>query len=128
MPCRGRCGSSPRSSRSWRCSAPECTLAPGLDARPAPGHTPGSTVYVLSSGTQRALLLGDVAHSPVELIEPGWEFAFDVDRAAARAVRDADHRRSSLDSQDLAAAAHFGEPYFGRLVRAEATGREWIFL
>jgi hypothetical protein len=21
-----------------------------------------------------------------------------------------------------------GEPYFGRLVRAEATGREWIFL
>ena len=77
-----------RSSRSWRRSAPECTLAPGVDARPAPGHTPGSTIYVLSSGTQRALLLGDVAHSPVELIEPGWEFAFDVDRAAARAVRE----------------------------------------
>ena len=105
----------------------ECTLAPGVDARPAPGHTPGSTIYVLSSGSQRALLLGDVAHSPVELIEPGWEFAFDVDRAAARAVRD-QVTAELLDGQDLAAAAHFPEPYFGRLVRAEATGREWIFL
>jgi len=105
----------------------ECTLAPGVDARPAPGHTPGSTIYVLSSGTQRALLLGDVAHSPVELVEPGWEFAFDVDRAAARAVRD-QVTAELLDRQDLAAFAHFGEPYFGRLVRAEAAGREWIFL
>ena len=95
--------------------------------RPAPGHTPGSTIYVLSSGTQRALLLGDVAHSPVELIEPGWEFAFDVDRAAARAVRD-QVTAELLDGQDLAAAAHFGEPYFGRLVRAETSGREWVFL
>jgi hypothetical protein len=68
-----------------------------------------------------------VAHSPVELIEPGWEFAFDVDRAAARAARD-QVTAELVDSQDVAAAAHFGEPYFGRLVRAEATGREWIFL
>ena len=102
--------------------AAECTLAPGLDARPAPGHTPGSTIYVLSSGTQRALLLGDVAHTPVELIEPGWEFVFDVDLAAARAVRE-QVSAELLDSHDPAAAAHFPEPYFGRLVRAEAAGR-----
>ena len=81
----------------------------------------------MSSGTQRVLLLGDVAHSPVELIEPGWEFAFDVDRAGARAVRE-QITAELLASGDPAAAAHFGEPYFGRLVRAEATGREWIFL
>ncbi len=105
----------------------DCTLAPGLDARPAPGHTPGSTVYILSSGAQRALLLGDVAHSPVELIEPGWEFVFDVDRAAARTVRD-QIAAELLDSQDPAAAAHFPGGQFGRLVRAEKTGREWIFL
>jgi len=80
-----------------------------------------------AGGLERALLLGDVAYSPVELTEPGWEFAFDVDRAAARAVRD-QVTAELLDGQDLAAAAHFGEPYFGRLVRAEATAREWIFL
>ena len=88
---------------------------------------PGSTVYILSSGAQRALLLGDVAHSPVELIEPGWEFVFDVDRAAARAVRD-QIAAELLDSQDPAAAAHFPGGQFGRLVRAEKTAREWIFL
>ncbi len=107
--------------------AGECTLAPGLDARPVPGHTPGSTVYILSDGAQRALLLGDVAHCMVELIEPGWEFVFDVDRAAARAGRER-IAEELLDSQDPAAPAHFPAPQFGRLVRAETTGRQWIFL
>ncbi|HUY48845.1 MAG TPA: MBL fold metallo-hydrolase [Streptosporangiaceae bacterium] len=104
----------------------ECTLAPGLDARPVGGHTPGSTIYILSSGTQRALLLGDVVHSVVELIEPGWRFTFDVDLAAAAAVRQ-QLSAELLDSQAPAAAAHFPGLGFGRVVTAEA-GREWIFV
>ena len=35
---------------------------------------------------------------------------------------------TTVYTEDLAAAAHFPEPYFGRLIRAEATDREWIFL
>jgi glyoxylase-like metal-dependent hydrolase (beta-lactamase superfamily II) len=114
----------------------DCVLAPGLEARLTPGHTPGSTIYVLSSGTQRALLLGDVAHCTVELTEPGWEFVFDVDRAAAKAVRQ-QITAELLDSQDPAAAAHFPGPQFGRLVRAEQaeqagparhSEKTWIFL
>lgn len=104
-----------------------CTLAPGLDARPVPGHTPGSTAFVVSSGSQRVLLLGDVAHTAVELTEPGWEFVFDVDRSAARAVRE-QIATELLDSQDLATAAHFPAPQFGRLVSAEHKGRQWIFV
>jgi glyoxylase-like metal-dependent hydrolase (beta-lactamase superfamily II) len=38
-------------------------LAPGLIARPAPGHTPGSTIFVIAYGGQRALRL---ATSPME--------------------------------------------------------------
>jgi glyoxylase-like metal-dependent hydrolase (beta-lactamase superfamily II) len=102
-------------------------LAPGLNARPAPGHTPGSTVYIVSSGSERALLLGDVVHSTIELLEPGWEFAFDVDRATARTTRQRITAELS-DSQDPAAAAHFPAPQFGRLVRAQAGGPRWIFL
>ena len=41
------------------------TILPGLDAIAAPGHTPGSTVVVASSGTDRAMMLGDVVHCPV---------------------------------------------------------------
>jgi glyoxylase-like metal-dependent hydrolase (beta-lactamase superfamily II) len=103
-----------------------CALAPGLDARPAPGHTPGSTVYVLSGGPRRVLLLGDLAHVPAELTEPGWSFAFDTDPAAARASRE-QICAELLDRQDLAAAAHFPHPWFGRLVRSGSTGRAWVF-
>ncbi len=102
--------------------AGECAIAPGVTARPVPGHTPGSTVFELASGGQRALLLGDVVHSVVELLEPGWEFAFDTDRAAAAAVRErisAELRQTG----DPAAAAHFPGLAFGRFA-----GGEWVFL
>ena len=111
----------------------ECVLAPGLEARPAPGHTPGSTIYILSSGTERALLLGDVAHCTVELTEPDWEFVFDVDRAAAKAVRQ-QITEELLNSQDPAAAAHFPGAQFGRLIQANLASqggqgeKTWIFL
>jgi glyoxylase-like metal-dependent hydrolase (beta-lactamase superfamily II) len=102
--------------------AGECVIAPGVTARPVPGHTPGSTVFELASGGQRALLLGDVVHSVVELLEPGWEFAFDTDRAAAAAVRE-QVRAELRQTGDPAAAAHFPGLAFGRF-----TGGEWVFL
>ncbi|HKS46975.1 MAG TPA: MBL fold metallo-hydrolase [Amycolatopsis sp.] len=84
----------------------DTTLAPGLDARHTPGHTPGSTVFVVSSEGQRALLLGDVAHSPVELTDPVWEAVFDVDPAAAKKVR-SELVDACTDYPDVLAAAHF---------------------
>ncbi|MDT7614300.1 MAG: hypothetical protein QOF00_1747 [Pseudonocardiales bacterium] len=93
----------------------EVTLAPGLTARPAPGHTPGSTVYVVSSGDERALLLGDVVHSVVELAERDWEAVFDVDPVAASAVRNA-LADEVADSTDLVVGAHFPGLRFGRVV------------
>jgi glyoxylase-like metal-dependent hydrolase (beta-lactamase superfamily II) len=104
----------------------EHTIAPGLDARPAPGHTPGSTVYIVSSGQERALLIGDVAHSVVELTEPDWEAVFDVDAEAAKAVRA--HLIDELtDSVDVVAAAHFPGLRFGRIVSV-AGRRTWNFV
>ena len=45
------------------------TVLPGLNVVHAPGHTPGSAIVVISSGNDRAMLLGDVVHCAVELIE-----------------------------------------------------------
>src|SRR5262249_27964219 len=59
--------------------AGDCSIAPGIDVRTAPGHTPGSAIVVISSGPARAMLIGDVVHCPIELTEPDWEMAFDVD-------------------------------------------------
>ena len=47
--------------------------------RLAAGHTPGSIIVVLSSGAARGLLLGDVVHCPVELLDDEWAGMGDVD-------------------------------------------------
>lgn len=44
-----------------------------LALEPAPGHTPGSAVLRLKSGTDRALFVGDLVHSPMQFAEPGYE-------------------------------------------------------
>ncbi|MGI9624561.1 MAG: MBL fold metallo-hydrolase [Acidimicrobiales bacterium] len=94
----------------------DCVIAPGVTVRHAPGHTPGSTIVVLSSGSERALLLGDVAHCPLELTENDWEGVFDVDPVGARATRE--HLARELESgADLVAGAHFDDLQFGRLMR-----------
>lgn len=98
----------------------DISIAPGLDVRHAPGHTPGSVIYVVSSGGERALLIGDIAHSPVELTEPGWEAIFDVDPAAARQLRER-LAGEAADSGDVLAPAHFPA---GRLFAA-AGGRSF---
>ena len=91
------------------------TLAPGVDARHTPGHTPGSTVYVVSSKGERALLLGDVVHSVVELAERDWEAVFDVDPVAASAARNA-VADEVADTGTLVVGAHFPGLRFGRVV------------
>ncbi|GAB7188686.1 MBL fold metallo-hydrolase [Kitasatospora sp. Ki12] len=100
------------------------TLAPGVDALHLPGHTPGTTAYVLSSGGRRALLLGDVAHSVVQFGERDWEVIWDVDPAAASAVRNriADE---AADTGDLLVAAHFPGMRFGRVLAGDG-GRRFV--
>ncbi|MFH8709431.1 MBL fold metallo-hydrolase [Streptomyces rubrogriseus] len=56
-----------------------------LDA--APGHTPGSSVLTLSSGTDRAVFVGDLLHNPVQIVEPDANSCFCEDPAGARATR-----------------------------------------
>ena len=101
------------------------TILPGMDVRSAPGHTPGSTVIVVSSGTERAMLLGDVVHCPAELLSDDWEMIGDVDTQLARRSREALARE--LEGSDIpAAATHFPGLQFGRLLAAEGR-RQWTF-
>ena len=66
------------------------TIAPGIDVRHAPGHTPGSIIIVVvSDQNDRAMLIGDIAHCPAELTEDEWEAVFDVDKDLARRTREA---------------------------------------
>jgi hypothetical protein len=103
----------------------DTTIVPGIDVRSAPGHTPGSSVIVISSGSARAMLLGDVVHCPAELLSDDWEAIFDVDVALARRTREILARE--LEGTDIrAAGAHFPGLQFGRLLAAEGR-RQWVF-
>jgi glyoxylase-like metal-dependent hydrolase (beta-lactamase superfamily II) len=100
------------------------TLMPGVDVRLAAGHTPGSGVIVISSGTARAVLLGDVAHCPVELLDDEWAGLGDVDPAMATRTRVALMRE--LEGQDVPiTASHFPGLQFGRVVPGQGK-RQWV--
>lgn len=61
-------------------------ISQSLRLRPAPGHTPGSSVLWLDAG-QPAVFVGDLTHSPLQLRRPADACAFDVDADAAAATR-----------------------------------------
>ncbi|KAB1074222.1 MBL fold metallo-hydrolase [Methylobacterium planeticum] len=63
-------------------------IRPGLTALPAPGHTPGHTVFLLESEGARLLHLSDVTNHPALFVRhPDWSAVFDIDADQARATR-----------------------------------------
>jgi glyoxylase-like metal-dependent hydrolase (beta-lactamase superfamily II) len=101
----------------------ETTVAPGVTAIPAPGHTPGHLCVVVSSGPERALLLGDAVTCPVQLGEPAWHSFGDVDPGRADRTREWLWRELG-DGRTVGAGAHFPELRFGRVL-TEAGRRRW---
>lgn len=61
-------------------------LGESLRLRPAPGHSPGSSVLWLDAG-RPAVFVGDLTHCPIQLPRPSDACAFDVDAAAAAVTR-----------------------------------------
>jgi glyoxylase-like metal-dependent hydrolase (beta-lactamase superfamily II) len=66
------------------------TVAAGITTRATPGHTPGHTSLVISSGTDRLIVLGDALHCPAQLTNAEWEFLYDADPNLAK------HSRAAL--------------------------------
>ncbi|MGW7097894.1 MBL fold metallo-hydrolase [Streptomyces sp. NPDC054838] len=73
----------------------------------APGHTPGSSVLRLDSGGDRAVFVGDLLHSPVQILDPEHNSCFCLDRAQAAETRRRILERAA-DNRELVIPAHFG--------------------
>ncbi|HEU4760506.1 MAG TPA: MBL fold metallo-hydrolase [Dehalococcoidia bacterium] len=99
------------------------TIAPGMNVVALPGHTPGHAGIVLSSGNERAFILGDAISCPVQLEEPEWSGLGDMDPKLARRSQEAVAREVE-GSGALLAAAHFPGLTFGRVLRGEGR-RYW---
>jgi glyoxylase-like metal-dependent hydrolase (beta-lactamase superfamily II) len=103
----------------------EQTIVPGITAVPTYGHTPGHLSFRVSSGDERAVILGDAIHCPLQITHPEWAFLADSAPDAARAARMRLLRE--LDEPSTAVVgAHFPDAVFGRVVPA-AAGRHVAF-
>ena len=103
----------------------DAAIAPGVDAVFAPGHTPGSCLFVLSSGEARAMVLGDTVHCPLELTDPEFSLMADMDQSLADRTRERIARE--IEGGDVQVSApHFPDLKFGRML--PGTGRRgWTF-
>jgi glyoxylase-like metal-dependent hydrolase (beta-lactamase superfamily II) len=97
-------------------------VLPGIDVLRTPGHTPGSTIMVISDDDQRAMLLGDVVHCAVELLSEEWDGLADVDPVVARTAR-IELARELEGAGTPVAAAHFPNLRFGRVLPGQQARR-----
>jgi hypothetical protein len=80
-------------------------------------------VIVLSSESERAIMVGDVIHCPLELTDPRFSISADVDAAAAHESK----RRLAAEASDGSTrlfSTHFPAMRPGRL-REDGAVRRW---
>ncbi|MBC9909446.1 MBL fold metallo-hydrolase [Chitinophaga varians] len=100
-------------------------VLPHIMAMPYPGHTPGHTVYVLSSKNEKLYFWGDMIHmAAVQLPAPALPDHFDVDVAAQQKNRHTFYNRAAQEKH-LIAAAHISFPGIGHLQKS-GDGFLWL--
>jgi glyoxylase-like metal-dependent hydrolase (beta-lactamase superfamily II) len=100
-------------------------LIPGIKAIAAHGHTPGHTVYLVESNSQRLVLWGDLMHAAaVQFPDPSVTIKFDSNSKAAAAQRKLQYADAAKRGHWVA-AAHLPFPGIGHL-RADGKGYDWI--
>ena len=90
---------------------------PGVTSLPCPGHTPGHTGFMVTSGDQSLLIWGDIVHMPeVQVRRPEVTMVVDVDPAGAEASR---RRIFDMVATDrlLVTGMHLHYPGFGHIAR-----------
>jgi glyoxylase-like metal-dependent hydrolase (beta-lactamase superfamily II) len=104
---------------------PGARLSPEVTAVEVRGHTPGHSAYLIESGGQRLLAIGDTAHHYIVSVRhPEFTIQFDADAPTAEASRRALLKRAA--DQNLSVfAPHFPYPGLGA-VRPEADGFAWV--
>jgi len=97
----------------------------GIEALPAPGHTPGHASYLIQSRGQRLLVWGDIVHvAPVQLPHPGASVKYDSSEAQAQATR-AQVLQRAAEQHWLIAAAHIAFPGLGH-IRQRHGEYQWL--
>lgn len=93
-------------------------VAPGIQSVAAFGHTPGHTLFEVSSAGRKFVYIGDVTNVPALFARnPDWSVTFDMDAEAARKTRREVFQRI-VASNALVGGFHFPFPAFGDIAVA----------
>ena len=96
----------------------------GVTAIATPGHTPGHSSHVVSSGGKSVYVQADVTHAPFLFARhPEWHFMLDVDPVAAEATRRKVYDMLVADRM-LVQGFHYPFPAVGHVEKSGAGYRE----
>ncbi|MEU4547475.1 MBL fold metallo-hydrolase [Nonomuraea dietziae] len=105
-------------------------VAPGVRVMATPGHTPGHLSLVVTDPAghdeRRLIVLGDVMHCQVQVVESHWTFRFDVDPDQGLATRER-LLKELQRPHTLLAGGHFAGQVFGQVLPPEPR-RAWAVL
>jgi glyoxylase-like metal-dependent hydrolase (beta-lactamase superfamily II) len=100
-------------------------VLPDVEAVIHPGHTPGSSFYILHSHGQSVTFIGDIVHvAAVQAPDPEITITYDVDPVKAAAVRKVAFAEFAKD-RTLIASPHLPFPGVGHL---KANGKGYIWM
>jgi len=100
-------------------------LEPGIDALPAPGHTPGHAAYLVQSKGQQLLVWGDIVHvSGIQFPHPAATVKYDSSEANAQTTRK-QLLELATSKHLIVAAAHIAFPGFGH-IRLHQGEYQWL--
>jgi len=98
--------------KNWKLVEDNAEVAPGVRLLAAPGHTPGHSAFLVTSGKDQLMVSNDAMYVPALLApHPDWQGAYDQDGATAVATRRKLMDRVIADKM-MVCGAHF--PFPGR--------------
>lgn len=99
-------------------------VAPGITSISTFGHTPGHSAFLVNSGDDQLMLMGDLMNIPaLFLTNLDWQFGNDFDKNMASGTRKAVVDRAVADGITVA-GYHFGFPNSGKI---EKDGKGYVF-
>jgi len=86
-----------------------------------PGHTPGHVSVRIESAGAKAVITGDMVHTPIQMLDPELALSFDTDQASSRRTRHEAFARWA-DGDTMVIGTHFAPPGGGTLHAAGGDG------
>ncbi|MBY4593749.1 MBL fold metallo-hydrolase [Rhizobium redzepovicii] len=103
--------------KNWKQVDDGAEVAPGVLLLAAPGHTPGHSAYLVTSGNKQLLVSADIMYVPALLApHPEWQGSYDQDGPMAVGTRRRLIDRIIADNIAIC-GSHFPFPGSGRFVK-----------